>query len=64
MQLFLGLDGEEDIELDVIGFEYGRCTKVAITGDIQEMDLFFLPNKGIHRITVTDGGEAPHIFGP
>lgn len=52
--MFLGVDGVEDIELDVIGYEYGVCEKVEIVGDLLSLEIYFLKKRGVHRITITD----------
>jgi len=50
----LGSDGVEDIELDVIGFEYGLCKKVEIDKDVLGFAVYYLPNRGVHKIILTD----------
>ena len=60
--MFLGVDGVEDIELEVIGFHYGVCEKVEITGDLITLEIFYLPNRGVHKIAVTDT-EKTTTFG-
>ena len=52
------MDGVEDIELDVIGFEYGVCTKERIAGDVTGFALYYIPNRGAHKIMVTDINET------
>lgn len=54
----MGSDGVEDIELDVIGFEYGVCEKIAIDTDVLGFAVYFLPNRGVHKIILTDKSET------
>lgn len=60
--MFLGVDGVEDIELDVIGFEYGLCEKIDIVGDLITLEIFYLPKRGLHKIAITDT-EKTKTFG-
>lgn len=62
IQMYLGVDGEEDIELEVIGFHYGACEKVEIAGDLLTMEIFFIPRRGVHKIAITDT-EKTTTFG-
>ena len=55
------MDGKEDIELDVIGFEYGLCDKIDIVGDLITLELYYLPKRGVHKIVITDT-ENTHSF--
>ena len=67
VQLFLSSgDIESLIELDVIGFEYGLCKSVDVTGGISEIGFDYLPSKGIHRLRITNNhpdGAVTHEFG-
>lgn len=62
IQMFLGVDGVEDIELEVIGFHYGVCDKVEIAGDLITLEIFYIPNRGVHKIAITDT-EKTRTFG-
>ena len=62
IQMRLGVDGGEDIELEVIGFHYGACELVEIAGDLLTMEIFFIPRRGVHKIAITDT-EKTTTFG-
>ena len=62
MQLFLGADGVKQLyELDANGFNYGRCKRVEIVGNLLEIQLFIIPNLGIHALTIIDEASQ-HVF--
>ena len=63
VQLFLSIDDHHTIELDTIGFECCACRTQEISGDLLQMEMYFIPDKGIHRLTVTDTNGF-HSFGP
>lgn len=50
----------------MIGFEYGLCKNVDVAGGISEIAFDYLPNKGIHRLRITNNhpdGAVTHEFG-
>ena len=63
VHLFLGINGVEDIELDVIGFEYGRCEKKPITGAIREIGVLLLDDKKVHKLWLISENEN-YSWGP
>ena len=54
VQFFLGIDGVENRQLDVIGFEYGVCEKRTIRGSIKQLGFLLIKNRGINAMTVVD----------
>ena len=42
--MYLGINGidDNDLELEPIGFEYGKCSKYPITGAIREIGVFLV----------------------
>lgn len=63
VHFYLGINGEENIDLDVIGFDYGRCTKEPITGAIREIGTLLLDGRAVHRFWIITENEE-YSWGP
>mmetsp|Transcript_2659 Transcript_2659/g.3673 ORF Transcript_2659/g.3673 Transcript_2659/m.3673 type:complete len:203 (+) Transcript_2659:110-718(+) len=64
VHFYLGINGDEDdIELDVIGFDYGRCTKKPITGAIREIGTLLVDGRAVHRFWIETENES-YSWGP
>ena len=63
VHFYLGINGVEDIDLDVIGFEYGRCRKEPITGSIREIGTLLVDGRAVHRFWIKTENEE-YAWGP
>ena len=63
IHFWLGKDGVDDIELDVMGLEYGVCTTQKINGEFKFMEILYLPKRGVHKIKIVDSTDT-YDFGP
>ena len=52
------------IDLSPMGFRMGRCELVYISGELTDMEIFYLPDHGIHKIQVTDETGIKQELGP
>lgn len=56
-------EGQAEMDLEAVGFHYGRASIMEIDGSIQAVEVWTIPNVGVRRIAITDNSKTNN-FGP